>query len=214
MANWVSPLMPGPRPVRTGPAPRAGTSINKCGRAIRIGVGADGEPVEWIGFVMRQHREGRGRTIIDNRRTSVEAQIVANLGCVECGRQPERRVAIGQGQEIGGGGGRDRAGTLRGVGQGHDATGMAEGVEHLAKELLGVVRRIGKARRQRTQRAAHVPASRATVKNSTLVAAARAAIRRCRASASSASGDMISASSLSRHSSRWPSASRTATISA
>jgi len=134
----------------------------------------------------------------------MEAQVVADLRAVERGGQPERRVAIGEREEIGRRGPRDCAGPHRCAGQRHNAAGMAEGVQHPAEKALGVVRRVGETWRKGTRGAAHVPASRATVKNSTFVAAARAAIRRWRASASRASGATISASSRSRQSSRWP----------
>jgi hypothetical protein len=75
------------------------------GRAVGIGVGAEVERVEGLRRVRGQHAEGCLAAAIDDRRAGMEAQEVPHLGMVEPLGQPDRRVAVGQGQQIGGCGG-------------------------------------------------------------------------------------------------------------
>ena len=98
--------------------------------------------------------------------TELEAHITSKLG----NKILDRRIAVGEREEEGRCRGRQRARSVRRIVEGHHAAGMGHRVEHLTEQALRVVRGIGKARGEK--HVAHAPPSRATVKNSTFVAAA------------------------------------------
>ena len=113
------------------------------GGPVGIGVGADGEAGEGIGVAARDDREGRRLALVDDRRAGVEAQEIANGLRVQPGVEPDGRLAVGEGQQKGGGRGAEDAWSGRRIAQVDDAAGVGEGLQHAAEQALRIVRRIG-----------------------------------------------------------------------